>query len=63
MTEKILEIISSETIYSYNGVKYLYDLTKSFDETIALIELGCGLAVGAGWLYDQINLARRGIAE
>ncbi len=42
MEERILNIISQSTIYSYDTIKSIYDETKSFDSTISITKV-CGL--------------------
>ncbi len=42
MEERILNIISQNTIYSYDTIKSIYGETKSFDGTISITKV-CGL--------------------
>lgn len=55
MKEHLLNEMSIMTVFTYQEIKYVYDVVKSFDETIRIIEDASMSGVSPSMLVDGIK--------
>lgn len=56
MKEKILSVISNETIYPYRIIEAIYKETKSYDTTIELCNVCSRINIGASEILSVIRI-------